>query len=197
MTQAALPVGDIGRKGTGWWGMLTLIATEASLFGYLLFSYAFTAVQNGAGFLPAKLPALHLAAPNTVVLLASSVAVWWGERGIRRGARGQFMLGVGIGILLGALFVAVQLLEWRNKHLHLSSSAWASHYFTITGFHMAHVVLGLIGLITVLVWGKLGYFDRTRHMGVMVAALYWHFVDAVWLVVFTTFYLAPYLGAGR
>jgi heme/copper-type cytochrome/quinol oxidase subunit 3 len=187
----------MGRKGTGWWGMLTLIATEASLFGYLLFSYAFTAVQNGAGFLPPKLPALHLAGPNTAILLLSSVAVWWGERGIKCGSRGRFLLGISAAILLGAVFVAIQLLEWRNKHLTLASSAWASHYFTITGFHMAHVVLGLVGLITVLVWGTLGYFDRRRHTGVMAAALYWHFVDAVWLAVFTTFYIAPYLGAGR
>lgn len=197
MTQTALPVGDFGRKGTGWWGMLTLIATEASLFAYLLFSYAFTAVQNGAGFLPAKLPVLHLAGPNTAILLASSGAVWWGERAIKRGERGHFVLGFGAAIVLGAVFVAVQLLEWRNKRLTLSSSAWSSHYFTITGFHMAHVVLGLVGLTTVMVWGLLGYFGPRRHTGVMAAALYWHFVDAVWLAVFSTFYIAPYLGAGR
>ncbi|HEX6860758.1 MAG TPA: cytochrome c oxidase subunit 3 [Caulobacteraceae bacterium] len=191
-----IPYGSVGKTGVGWWGMMTLVVTEACLFGYLLFSYAFTFIQSGPSFLPSKPPSLHLAGPNTVLLLLSSVAVWWGERGIKRGRRGQFLLGVGIAIALGVIFVLIQMKEWRSKEFTISSSAYGSHYFTITGFHMAHVVLGLVGLIAILLWGWRGYFGPERHTGVLVTSLYWHFVDVVWLTVFCAFYLAPYLGVG-
>ncbi|MFI4965211.1 MAG: heme-copper oxidase subunit III [Caulobacterales bacterium] len=188
-----LPFGSLGKKSTGWWGMLCLVATEACLFAYLLFSYAFTAIQMGPSWQPGAPPSLKLALPNTILLLASSVAVWWGERGIKHGRRGQLLLGVGVAIVLGAIFVAVQLKEWSNKPFRISTSGYASHYFTITGFHLAHVALGLTGLLAVFIWGALGYFDRQRNTAVLVTSIYWHFVDAVWLCVFTTFYIAPYL----
>ena len=111
LTPPTLPFGSIGKRGTGWWGILTLVTTEACLFGYLLFAYVFTAIQNDPGFLPDKPPLLQLAAPNTVILLLSSVAVWWGERGIKTGRRGQFQLGIAIAIALGIAFVLIQLKE--------------------------------------------------------------------------------------
>jgi heme/copper-type cytochrome/quinol oxidase subunit 3 len=191
---ATLPYGAVDKKGVGWWGVLTLIATEACLFGYLLFGYAFTAIQEGGSFLPQKPPSLHLAGPNTLVLLASSVCVWWGERGIKRGAPGRLLLGYGAGVVLGVIFVLVQLKEWASKGFGLSTGGYGSHYFVITGFHMAHVALGLVALLLVLLWTAFGYFDRERHVPVLLASAYWHFVDAVWLCVFTTFYIAPYLG---
>lgn len=198
LTPPTLPYGSVGKRGTGWWGMLTLVVTEACLFGYLLFAYAFTMVLNGASYLPNKPPSLHLALPNTIILLASSVAVWWGEQGIKKkDSVSQLLIGVGIAIVLGVIFLLVQLKEWSNKTFKISSNGYASHYFTITGFHMVHVVVGLVALTAIFIWGWLGYFDRNRHTGVLVTSLYWHFVDAVWLTVFTTFYIAPYLGAGR
>ncbi|MFI4950565.1 MAG: heme-copper oxidase subunit III [Caulobacterales bacterium] len=188
-----LPFGSFGKKGVGWWGMLCLVATEACLFGYLLFSYAFTAIQMGPSWQPAAPPSVKLALPNTIILLVSSVAVWFGERGIKRGRRGQLLAGVGAAIVLGAVFIAVQLKEWSNKPYRINTSGYASHYFTITGFHMAHVALGLLALIAVFLWGALGYFDRQRNTAVLVTSVYWHFVDVVWLCVFSAFYIAPYL----
>jgi len=88
----------------------------------------------------------------------------------------------------------VQLVEWRNKPFTLSTSGYSSHYFTITGFHMAHVVVGLLGLLLVVIWTLAGYFDRERNAPVTYVATYWHFVDVVWLFVFTSFYIAPRLG---
>jgi cytochrome c oxidase subunit 3 len=192
---SALPFGAVDKKGVGWWGVLTLIATEAALFAYLLFSFAFTAVQAGPGWLPAKPPSMSLSAPDTVILLASSVAVWWGERGLKRGRRGQLTAGLAVAIVLGGVFVAIQLVEWKEKTFTLSSSGYGSHYFTITGFHMMHVIVGMIGLTATLVWNQLGYFDARRNTAVTATGLYWHFVDVVWLCVFTAFYLTPYLGS--
>jgi heme/copper-type cytochrome/quinol oxidase subunit 3 len=72
-------------------------------------------------------------------------------------------------------------------------SAYASSYFTITGFHMMHVVVGLIVLAALLWWSALGKFGEHRHAAVSIGALYWHFVDVVWLAVFFTLYVTPHL----
>jgi cytochrome c oxidase subunit III len=188
-----LSVGSTRRRALGWSGMLTLILTEAFLFGYLLFSYYYFAVQYGRPWLPAELPAFRLSAPNTVILLLSSVAVWVGEQGARRGARWRLMLGLAAGLALGAVFVGIQLMEWMSKPFGLASDSYGSLYFTITGFHMAHVLAGLLILAALVLWSALGYFDRERHAPVSIGAIYWHFVDAVWLTVFFTFYVTPRL----
>ena len=194
LEQPRVPVGSIRRRGTGWWGVLTLILTEASLFAYLLFSYYYLASQTTGAWPPDGVPGLRLALPNTLVLLASSVCVWWAERGIKRGNRVSAVLGLALGFLLGSIFVVVQVFEWLSKTFSVSSHAYGSLYFTITGFHMAHVAGGLIMLAVLLVWTAMRYFGPKRHAAISIGAVYWHFVDAVWLLVFTTFYLTPRLG---
>lgn len=190
-----LPFGSVEKLSTGWWGVVCLVTTEACLFGYLIFSYAFTAVNGGQGALPARPPDLTLALPNTFLLLASSVAVWWGERGLKaKGDRRRLLIGYGAGFLMGLGFVLVQLAEWREKTFSFSTNAYASAFFTITGFHMSHVLAGLLGLGAILVWNLAGYFDRERNAPITYVSIYWHFVDAVWIVVFSTFYIAPRLG---
>jgi heme/copper-type cytochrome/quinol oxidase subunit 3 len=189
----SLPVGALGRNSVGWLGMLCLIATEASLFAYLLFSYAYFAVRFGPDWLPSRHPALLLAGADTVILLCSSVAVWWGEKGASEGRRGQLLAGLGVAITLGLIFLIVQAFEWKAKTFSLTSSAYGSFYFTITGFHMAHVIVGVIILSVVFAWSAAGDFTPRRHEPVVISSAYWHFVDVVWLVVFATFYLAPYL----
>lgn len=193
MDQVRLPVGALGRNSVGWWGMLCLIATEASLFAYLLFSYYYIAIQRGPDWLPEAHPSIALAGPNTLILLASSVAVWWGEAGVKHERRGQHLAGLGLGIGLGAAFLAVQYFEWKAKTYSLSTSSYGSLYFTITGFHMVHVVVGLLILIVVLAWSLMGYFSQRHHARMTIASTYWHFVDAVWLCVFATFYISPYV----
>ena len=76
----------------------------------------------------------------------------------------------------------------------MASNTYGSLYFTITGFHMAHVAAGLLMLAALFVWTLLGTFDRWRSTPVSVGVIYWHFVDAIWLAVFLTFYVTPYLG---
>jgi cytochrome c oxidase subunit 3 len=187
-----LPVGSVGHRSLGWWGMWMLIATEAALFAYLLFSYAYLGALASGAWVP-ELPKLKLALPNTVLLLASSGVLWWGERGIRRAARGRLLLALAVTVAMGAVFVGVQVLEWRDKSYGRAAGAYASSYFITTGFHLAHVVAGLLVLLTLLIWTALGKFDARRHAAVSTGALYWHFVDAVWLAVFFTFYLWPRL----
>lgn len=192
-----LPVGPIRRHGIGWWGAGTLIASEAALFAFLLFAYFYLGATNRPGWLLEPAPSLKLALPNTLLLLASSVLAWFGEHGILSMKRAQALLGFGIAFLMGAGFAVVQLLEWRAKTYGLGASSYASLYFVTTGFHMAHVLVGLVILAALFLWTALDYFSPRRRLVVSAGVLYWHFVDIIWLFVFTTYYLTPYLGFAR
>ena len=120
MTDAAihsdpLPVGSLGRRAGGWYGMLAVIMTEGALFAYLLFSYYYFAVQYGREFLPPELPKFLLSLPNTVILLASSVAAWFAERGLHMGRKDNLVWGLAATIALGVLFMVIQGAEWAEK----------------------------------------------------------------------------------
>ncbi len=190
-----LPTGSIGRLANGYWGMVGLIATEAALFVYLEFSYYYYAVQPHEGpWPPDGFPDMRWSLPNTIVILVSAVTMWWGERGTRRGMRGEQLLGLLATVVLGLAFVALQGLEWEAKTFTLNSSPYGSLFFVISGFDMAHVVVGLFILIPVTLWSLLGYFGPARNTPVSVAAIYWYFVVAVWVSLFFMFYLTPRLG---
>ena len=188
----ALPVGSAGKRSGGWWGMLALIATEAALFAYLIFSYLYLAALSPVHWPPEGQPKLGLATLNTGLLLLSSVFVWLCERLVRKGRRRAGVASLAVGIVLGIAFVGVQMHEWGDHPYGLTTHLYGSLYFTITGFHMAHVVVGLIVLCFLLVWTVLGYFDARRYAALTIGGLYWHFVDVVWLFIFTTLYLSPY-----
>jgi cytochrome c oxidase subunit III len=192
-----LPVGPTGRRGVGWWGVGTLVASEAALFAYLLFSYFYLCATAGSDWLLEPSPSLRVALPNTVLLLASSLVAWWGERGVLTQRRGQALWGFGIACLMGTVFALVQLHEWRTKGFGIGSSSYGSLYFLTTGLHEAHVFVGVLILAAIFVWTALDYFSPRRRLSVSAGVLYWHFVDVVWLFVFTTYYLTPYLGFGR
>ena len=180
-------------KSSGWWGILFGIATEAAIFAYLLFSYYYMAIELHEAWHSAGLPSLKLSLPNTIVLLVSSVTFWWAERQFVAGQRAKAIAALSATAGLGAIFLIVQLFEWHNKTFSISSDPYGSLYFTITGFHMAHVVIGLVMMIAIIVWMSLGLLDYRRHVSISIGAVYWHFVDAVWLTVFFTFYFTPYL----
>jgi len=179
-------------RSSGWWGMLFVIATEAAVFAYLLFSYYYMAIEIHSTW-PTNPPSLKLALPNTIILLVSSVAIWWGERQFKQGRRAEALLGMSLAALLGLMFLGIQLLEWHNKTFTVSSDPYGSLYFTITGFHMAHVVAGLLMIVVLISWMAAGLLSDRRRIALSIGALYWHFVDAVWLTVFFTFYITPYL----
>jgi heme/copper-type cytochrome/quinol oxidase subunit 3 len=176
-----------------WWGMVLLIATEAALFAYLLFSYFYVASQSRTGWPPAGPPSLHLALPNTLVLLASSATMWRAESGIRAGETSWLGRGLLLTLILGAVFLSVQIVEYRSLPFSPQTDAHGSLFYVITGFHSAHVAVGLLMIAVVLVRSWLGHFRMGRHLAVTVTAWYWHFVDVVWLAVFTTLYLSPRL----
>lgn len=189
----ALPVGSKGRLSSGWWGMITVIATEAALFAYLLFSYFYVAAQATGRWPPHGPPKLELALAGTVLLLLGSATMWWGEKGIRAGRRGPLLFGLVSSVVLAVGFLVLEGIEWSRKEFSLTSDAYGSLYFTVTGFHMLHVIIGALMLVMLIVWTVLGYFGARRHSTISIAVLYWHFVTAVWIAVFVTFYVTPYL----
>jgi cytochrome c oxidase subunit III len=194
---APLPVGPVGRRGLGWWGVGTLVASEAALFSYLLFAYYYVGASSPPGWVLEPHPALQVALPNTVLLLASSGVAWWGERGVLTRRRGQALTGFGIAFVMGVVFALLQRYEWHTKAFSIGTSSYGSLYFVTTGIHMAHVLVGVLVLALIFLWTALDYFSPRRRLSVSAGILYWHFVDAVWLFVFTTYYLTPYLGFGR
>ncbi len=192
-----LQLGPVRSRGLGWNGMMCLIASEAALFGFLLFAYFYLGAVNPRGWLLEPHPSLTLALPNTLLLLASSLAARWGERGIKRENEGQALVGLGLAFAMGLLFAIVQWFEWQAKSYGLATSSYGSLYFVTTGFHMAHILVGLVILLFLMVWVAGGYFSPLRILPASNGILYWHFVDAVWLALFTTYYLTPYLGFAR
>ena len=189
----ALPVELQDRRAPAWWGVVFLIATEASLFAYLLFSYFYHGSIARGAWPPHGPPELRLALPNTFVLLASSGTMWWAESGIRRGSQGRLRAGLLLTIVLGAVFLAVQMIEYHNSDFGPRTDAYGSLFYTVTGFHGAHVAVGLLMLLVVMVRAWLGHFAEGRHLAITNTAWYWHFVDVVWLAVFTSLYLSPRL----
>jgi heme/copper-type cytochrome/quinol oxidase subunit 3 len=190
-----LPVGSIEIRSVGYWGMVGFILTEASLCVYLEFSYYYYAVQPHVGpWPPGGVPDLRYALPATIVLIVNAVALAWAERAIIRGRVLGSNLAMGVALLLGLAFVALEILEWQSQTFSIASSPYGSLFFGSEGIHMAHAVLGLLMLLPVLVWSLLGYFDRWRNTPIRVVAIYWYFVDAAWLSVFFMIYLTPRLG---
>ena len=194
-TDHLLPPAEQTTRTVAWWGMVLLCATEAALFAYLIGSYFYLAAQN-PGWPPAGTETPKLAKPiiMTVILLSSSAVLIWGERGIKRGDRARLRLGVWLAFLLGAVFLVLQYTEYRTKLRHFgpSSHAYGAEFFTVTGFHGAHVLMGLAILAFTGLRALLGHFSQERHEGVQVSSLYWHFVDVVWLFVFTSLYITPF-----
>ncbi len=188
-----LPVNGSGPTSSAWWGVWTLILTEGSLFGYLLLSYFYLYFQKRTAWPPDGLPELVLPGINTVILLSSSVWVWLGELCLKRNRVKLALVPMAAAIVFGATFVAIQLKEYADKPYHWDTHLYGSLFFTITGFHMLHVVVGLIVLSVLWVWTALGYFNKDKYTAVTIGGLYWHFVDAVWIFVFSSLYLSPYV----
>ena len=182
------------RQEVAWWAMALLCATEAAFFAYLLMSYFYLALRSPS-WPPPGIDAPRLVRPSvmTALLVSSSVVLWWGERGIEQGRQRRLRIGLVVTILLGAAFITMQVLEFRRelRVMQPGTHAYASIFYTTTAFHGAHVTFGLLLLLFTLLRALLGHFGETSHLGVKVTPLYWHFVDVVWLFIFTMLYLSP------
>jgi heme/copper-type cytochrome/quinol oxidase subunit 3 len=194
---AATVTAERGRsRPVGWWGMVVLIMTEATVFASLLSAYFFLRATSPewpqGGIEPPEVGVRAIA--FTVVLLGSSVPIVIAERAARRDAVTTLRTALAISSLLGLVFVINQALEYRELGFGLRDNAYASSFYLITGLHGLHVVVGLVISAVVQLKAALGKIDSRRHLTLDVFALYWHFVDAVWIAVFGSLYVAVHFG---
>jgi len=181
--------------GLNWWGMIFFIASEALIFANLIAAYLYLEIRGGKWTLP---DGNHLdviyPAINTVILLGSSIPAIWARSGIAKGDKKRLVLGLLGTIIMGSVFLGGQLYEYTNlftQGFTLTYQTFGSAFFTLTGFHGLHVTIGLIFLIIVLIRALRGDFTAKKHFAVEAGEMYWHFVDLVWIVVFSTVYLFP------
>ena len=113
----------------------------------------------------------------------------WALQSIKRGERKAFLAGMVLTFVMGLAFLCTQVIEYLNVGFNTGSGAFASVFFGLTGLHGAHVAVGLSLLLMVIIRGFRGHFSPEHHHGVELPGIYWHFVDVMWIVVYTTVYL--------
>jgi heme/copper-type cytochrome/quinol oxidase subunit 3 len=173
-------------------GFWLFLGGEVVFFGVLIGTYLLFRIHNPADFEKVKhLLSIPLIAINTFILILSSFMVVRALESIRRGSVRGLRLNLLAVLGLGALFLGGQAYEWTSlfrEGIGLAT-AFGTPFFTVTGIHGTHVFVGLLWSIYLLILTGKGAFSKNSHQGVEVFGLYWHFVDVVWIVLFTVFYL--------
>jgi heme/copper-type cytochrome/quinol oxidase subunit 3 len=171
--------------------VVLFIASEAVFFLFLLVAYIYSHPSEIAGPTAANSLEPWKTAIYTVFLLASSLTLYCAERSLE-GKRRHLFAWLGVTILFGAVFLFGEVREYsRLLHLNISigRNLFGSTYYTLTGFHALHVMLGLLMLLTLLGLLFVKKLGRHRHIAFTAVSYYWHFVDAVWIAVFSVVYL--------
>ena len=171
-------------------GILLFIVSEIMVFGAFFTAYFFIRiVQHDPWPAPGtKLP-VAVAAFNTCVLVSSSFTMHWAQHSAKHGNRFGLKAGILSTLMLGATFLFVQVNEYVHIGFAPHDHAQGTIFYGLTGLHGAHVFIGLTLLAMVTVRSFKGHFTPTEHRGVEVPGIYWHFVDIMWIVVFTTVYV--------
>lgn len=179
-------------------GLLVFLVSESLMFGGLFATYLI--LRSEAGRWPPEGTEVELLLPtiNTLILVSSSWVINKGNQAIKRDDLGGFRLWFGLTALMGAIFLAGQVYEYRTLGYGLTTNIFANCFYLMTGFHGLHVFVGLLLILGVL-WrsGRPGHYGAAHHTGPEMAEIYWHFVDVIWVVLFSLIYLLSLLnGAG-
>ena len=172
-------------------GMLLFIISEIMVFGAFFTAYFFIRVVSGDQWFPIeenKLP-VAVAGVNTCILVSSSFTMHWAQTSVKNGNRFGLKAGILTTFLLGATFLFVQINEYVHIGFAPHDHAQGSVFYGLTGLHGAHVFVGLTLLAFTTVRAFRGHFTPEEHRGVEVPGIYWHFVDVMWVVVYTTVYI--------
>jgi cytochrome c oxidase subunit III len=171
-------------------GMCLFIISEVMVFGAFFTAYFFIRVVNGDQWPAAgtELPKL-VAGVNTCILISSSFTIHWALESAKRGNRFGLQAGMLTTFLLGATFLFVQINEYVHIGFSPQDSAQGTIFYGLTGLHGAHVFIGLtlLGIVTVRAFR--GHFTPEDHRGVEIPGIYWHFVDVMWIIVYSTVYI--------
>jgi cytochrome c oxidase subunit III len=200
MTQAVAPIRietapPTRGYPTAWWGMVVLITTEAMIFLSLLSAYFFVRASSREwplGGIPT--PELIRTCVFSVVLLGSSIPIFWMEHALRRGQMRKVEVALLIAFLMGAAFLGNTWYDFAHLEFGWKDNAYASLFYVILGLHALHVLVGLMMSATVQVKVVTGRVTAEHHVTPEVFALYWHFVDGIWIFVFASLILSPHIG---
>jgi cytochrome c oxidase subunit III len=171
-------------------GMLLFIISEIMLFGAFFTAYFFIRVVGEAEW-PAQgehLP-VAIAGVNTAILLSSSFTMHWTLEGVRNENRNALKMGILTTFLLGLTFLTIQVNEYIHIGFSPADNAQGTIFYCLTGLHGAHVFIGLTLLAMVTIRAFRGHYSAKEHRGVEVPGIYWHFVDIMWIFVFSTLYV--------
>ena len=173
-------------------GFWTFIGSECLFFGTLISTYMVYRRSSVQGPFPEEILDIPLTTISTFVLLMSSLAMVLALDGVTRGSRKLSILWLSVVIFLGVVFLGFQAYEFTHfvhEGLTIQRNIFGSSFFVLTGFHGAHVTGGVIWLTALLILAIRGKLPPERALAVEIAGLYWHFVDIVWIVIFTLIYL--------
>jgi cytochrome c oxidase subunit III len=172
-------------------GMFLFIASEVMLFGSFFTAYFFVRVVNNPPQWPPEgfhLP-VFVAGVNTAILVTSSFTMHWALTSIKRGSRTGLKAGLVLTFLMGFTFLATQVIEYARIGFAPRDNAFTTIFFSLTGLHGAHVFVGLTLLLVATIRAFRGHYSPEHHHGVEIPGIYWHFVDVMWIVVYTTVYI--------
>jgi cytochrome c oxidase subunit 3/cytochrome o ubiquinol oxidase subunit 3 len=192
---SAIPISPVAEPwrlpSRGRVAMLALITGESAIFTIFVVAYIFYIGKSLTG--PTPLQVLDIPWFNTICLLSSSVSILIAERQIERGKMRGFMMWWALTIALGMIFIGGTAVEWHKliyvDGLTIRTNLFGTTFYSLVGLHATHVVVGLIGLSLILIFTLTGHVKEQHSERIQVFALYWHFVDAVWVVVFTVVYI--------
>jgi cytochrome c oxidase subunit III len=172
-------------------GMLCLILAESAIFTIFVVAYLFYIGKSLSGPTPREVLELPIFA--SICLLSSSFTIHVAVGALRKANLGAFRMWWFLTLALGSIFLLATGREWHHliydKGLTISSNLFGTTYYSLVGLHAFHVTVGLIGLLTVLLLAFVGRVHQQHTKNVDTFAMYWHFVDAVWVVVFTVVYI--------
>jgi cytochrome c oxidase subunit III len=170
--------------------MFSLIIGESAIFTIFVVAYIYYIGRSTYGPTPQILDVPWF---NTVCLLSSSIAIMLAERAIERGRIRNFAAWWALTMLLGIVFLAGTAIEWKRliyaDGLSIRTNLFGTTFYSLVGLHATHVVVGLLMLSLVMIFTLLGRVEQRHTERIQVLSLYWHFVDAVWVVVFTVVYM--------
>jgi cytochrome c oxidase subunit III len=172
-------------------GMLLFIASEVMFFGGLFAAYFNSRADHAAEWGPPgghELEAWPLATILTIILVTSSFTIQFGINAIRRGDQRKLRMWVGLTLLLGVVFLLGQLYDYSTLGFGLGDGIFGTTFYTLTGFHGAHVFGGAVGMTILFARASQGQFSAKNHVAVEAISIYWHFVDVVWIALYFTLY---------
>lgn len=180
-------------------GFILFLASEVMFFGGLFAAY-FIARADAPAWPPPLTPEqiaegvkleleVVLPAISTGILVVSSITMQYAVWQIQKGNQGGMLWGLFISLALGVVFLAAQLYDYTQLHFLADDTIYGTTFYTLTGFHGAHVAGGALFIAVVTVRGLGGQFTAENHEAVEAASMYWHFVDVVWIALFTVLYI--------